>query len=249
MFAAAVLWPLARGTTRGDAPPLTRHNHNGMCGKTLGGGGGSMNWFWQICCASTATLLLFGAPSEASAAALPPPAPLTAQDTAELQKIATYLDGIPTMTARFSQATNGSAATGYFWVSRPGKMRFQYDPPNELLLLADAFYVYSWDPDLKQMSRVGLKSTPAWFLLREPISFTDGVVVTRFEHSGNTVRVTVVETAEPDAGSLTMVFTENPLTLRQWTVVDQQGKVTNVGLSEVQYGMALDPKLFIPTSR
>ncbi len=208
-----------------------------------------MNWFWQICCASTATLLLFGAPREASAAALPPPAPLAAQDTAELQKMAAYLDGIHTMTARFSQATNGGAATGYFWVSRPGKMRFQYDPPNELLLLADAFYVYSWDPDLKQMSKVGLKSTPAWFLLREPISFTDGVVVTRFEHSGNTVRVTVVETAEPDAGSLTMVFTENPLTLRQWTVVDQRGKVTNVALSEVQYGMALDPKLFVPTSR
>jgi outer membrane lipoprotein-sorting protein len=220
-----------------------------MCGKILSKGGGAMNWFWQICCASTATLLLFGAPREASAAALPPPAPLTAQDTAELQKMAAYLDGIHTMTARFSQATNGGAATGYFWVSRPGKMRFQYDPPNELLLLADAFYVYSWDPDLKQMSKVGLKSTPAWFLLREPISFTDGVVVTRFEHSGNTVRVTVVETAEPDAGSLTMVFTENPLTLRQWTVVDQRGKVTNVALSEVQYGMALDPKLFVPTSR
>jgi outer membrane lipoprotein-sorting protein len=123
-------------------------------------------------------------------------------------------------------------------------MRFQYNPPNELLLLADAFYIYSWDPDLKQMSKVGLKSTPAWFLLRQPISFTDGVVVTRFEHSGNTVRVTVVESGEPDAGSLTMVFTENPLVLRQWTVVDQQGKVTNVALSEVQYGMALDAKLF-----
>ena len=129
-------------------------------------------------------------------------------------------------------------------MSRPGKMRFQYDPPNELLLFADAFYVYSWDPDLKQMSKVGLKSTPAWFLLRDPISFTDGVVVTRFEHSGNTVRVTVVQSAEPDNGSLTMVFTENPLVLRQWTVVDQRGGVTTVALSQMQYGMALDPKLF-----
>jgi outer membrane lipoprotein-sorting protein len=203
-----------------------------------------MNWFWQICCASTAALLLL-APPESAVAAPPPPAPLTAQDTAELQKIAAYLDGIHTMTARFAQATaNGGAAAGYVWLSRPGKMRFQYDPPNELLLLADAFYLYSWDPDLKQMNKVGLKSTPAWFLLRQPISFTDGVVVTRFEHSGNTVRVSVVESAEPDAGSLTMVFTENPLVLRQWSVVDQRGRVTNVALSEVQYGMALDPKLF-----
>src|SRR5580658_5818034 len=94
------------------------------------------------------------------------------------------------------------------------------------------------------MSKVGLKSTPAWFLLRAPISFTDGVTVTRFEHSGNTVRVSVVESAEPDAGSLTMVFSESPLALRQWTVVDQQGRVTNVSLTETQYGMVLDPKLF-----
>ncbi|HWD58610.1 MAG TPA: outer membrane lipoprotein carrier protein LolA [Stellaceae bacterium] len=206
----------------------------------------AMNWFWQICCASTATvLLLAGTPGEARAAPPPPPAALTPADSAELQKIAAYLEGIHTMTAHFQQATaSGGAATGSVWLSRPGKMRFQYDPPNELLLLADAFYIYSWDPDLKQMSKVGLKSTPAWFLLREPISFTDGVVVTRFEHSGNTVRVTVVESAEPDAGSLTMVFSENPLVLRNWTVVDQRGRVTNVTLTDMQYGMPLDPTLF-----
>jgi outer membrane lipoprotein-sorting protein len=189
--------------------------------------------------------LLLGMTIGAEAAAPPPPVALSPQDSAELQKIAVYLDGIRTLTAHFAQATaSGGAATGSVWMSRPGKMRFQYDPPNELLLLADMFYLYSWDPDLKQMSKVGLKSTPAWFLLRQPISFTDGVTVTRFEHSGNTVRVSVVESAEPDTGSLTMVFTENPLVLRQWTVVDRQGKVTNVSLSDLSYGMALDPKLF-----
>jgi outer membrane lipoprotein-sorting protein len=204
-----------------------------------------MNWFWQICCASTAALLLLASPQEATAAPPPPPVALSPQDSAELQKIAAYLDGIHTMTARFAQATaSGGAATGSVWLARPGKMRFQYDPPNELLLLADMFYLYSWDPELKTMNKVGLKSTPAWFLLRQPISFTDGVTVTRFEHSGNTIRITVVESAEPDAGSLTMVFSDNPLALRQWTVVDQQGRVTNVSLSDVQYGMALDPKLF-----
>ena len=203
-----------------------------------------MSWFWQICCASTAAWLLLAAPERAVAAAAPPPVALSPQDTAELQKIAGYLDSIHTMQAHFQQATTGGPATGLVWLARPGKMRFQYDPPNELLLFADAFYLYSWDPSLKQMSKVGLKSTPAWFLLRQPISFTDGVVVTRFEHNGNTVRVTVVESAEPDAGSLTMVFSENPLMLRQWTVIDQQGKTTNVSLSDMSYGMALDPKLF-----
>jgi outer membrane lipoprotein-sorting protein len=201
--------------------------------------------FWRLSRVTIAAVLLLGTLAGANAASPPPAVQLNPQDSAELQKIAAYLDGIHTMTARFAQATqNGGAATGYLWLSRPGKMRFQYDPPNELLLLADTFYVYSWDPDLKQMNKVGLKSTPAWFLLRQPISFTDGVVVTRFEHSGNTVRISVVESAEPDAGSLTMVFSENPLALRQWMVVDRQGRITNVALSETQYGMTLDPKLF-----
>lgn len=203
-----------------------------------------MAWFWQFCCAAMASVLLFAAPPAALAAA-PPPATLNQQDLAELQRIAAYLNGIRTMTAKFHQAVaNGGSASGYVWVSRPGKMRFQYDPPNELLLLADMFYVYSWDPELKQMQKVGLRSTPAWFLLRDPISFTDGVVVTRFEHSGNVIRVSIVQAAEPDQGSLTMEFTENPLVLRQWTVVDQKGKATTVVLSELQFGMALDPKLF-----
>jgi outer membrane lipoprotein-sorting protein len=204
-----------------------------------------MNWFWQFCCASTTALLLLTAPHRADAAPPPVAVQLAPQDTALLQRIAAYLQGIRTMTARFHQAVaGGGEATGYLWVQRPGRMRFQYDPPNKLLMFADSFNVYYWDPELKQMSTVALKSTPAWFLLRDPISFTDGVTVTRFEHTGNTVRVMVVQTAEPDAGSLTMEFTENPLVLRHWTVVDQKGRVTNVNLSETQYGMALDPNLF-----
>lgn len=205
-----------------------------------------MSWFWQVCRVSAAALLLLAAPLHAGVAAPPPPAAqLAPQDAAELQRVAAYLQGIHTMTAKFQQAVKGGGeATGYLWLQRPGRMRFQYDPPNKMLMLADSFNVYYWDPELKQMSTIALKSTPAWFLLRDPISFTDGVTVTRFEHDGNTVRVTVVQTAEPDQGSLTMEFTENPLVLRHWTVVDQKGKITNVTLSDAQYGMALDPNLF-----
>jgi outer membrane lipoprotein-sorting protein len=202
-----------------------------------------MRWFWQFCCASTTALLLLTSPHHAAAA--PPPAQLAPQDTLTLQRVAAYLNGIRTMTAHFEQASvNGGAVTGRLWVARPGRMRFEYDPPRQLLLLADAFYVYYWDPELQTSSKVSLKSTPAWFLLRDPVTFGADVIVTHFEHSGNVVRVSVVEAADPDTGSLTMVFTENPLVLRQWTVVDQKGKVISVALSDIQFGMALDPKLF-----
>jgi len=202
-----------------------------------------MNWFRHFCCASATALLLFGAPRAAGAAPLP--VQLTPQDAAVLQQVAAYLDGIHTMTARFQQTNgDGTVSSGYLWVQRPGRMRFQYDPPNQLLMYSDAFYIYYWDPELKQMSRVALKTTPAWFLLRQPISFNDDVMVTRLEHTGNTVRVGVVQASDPNSGSLTMDFTENPLVLRQWTVVDPKGRAITVSLSDVQFGVALDPNLF-----
>jgi len=80
--------------------------------------------------------------------------------------------------------------------------------------------------------------------LRSPISFSD-LVVTRFERGDNSLQITVVDPAAPDNGSLTMVFTDQPLSLRQWTIVDQQRHVTTVSLSQQQFGMALDPNLFV----
>lgn len=178
------------------------------------------------------------------AAVPPPPAVLTPQDAADLRRIAAYLNGIRTMTARFRQISSGGVASGSLWLARPGRMRFEYDPPSPILLIADQFYVYYVDKQLAEMSKVGLKSTPAWFLLRDPISFDD-LIVTRFERGANGLAVTVVEPAEPDNGSLTMVFGSDPLALRQWTIIDQQRKTTTVSISDTQFGVALDPELFV----
>jgi outer membrane lipoprotein-sorting protein len=180
-----------------------------------------------------------------SRADTPPAAVLSTQDQNDLLRIAAYLNGIGTMTARFAQASaNGGAAEGWLWMERPGRMRFQYDPPTPILLIADRFYVYYVDTQLAEMSKVGLKFTPAWFLLRVPISFDD-LLVTRFERGTNSLRITVVDPKAPDNGALTMTFSDQPLSLRQWTIVDQQRHTTTVLLSQQQFGMALDPKLFV----
>jgi len=181
----------------------------------------------------------------AQAAAPPVGVVLTPQDTADLPRIAAYLSSIRTMYARFQQVSaGGGTATGQLWMARPGRMRFEYDPPSPILLLADMFYVYFVDKQLAEMSKVGLKSTPAWLLLRDPVTFSD-LVVTRFDRGANALRITVVEKAEPDSGNLTMAFSDQPLAFRQWTIVDQQRKATTVSLSNAQFGMALDPKLFV----
>jgi outer membrane lipoprotein-sorting protein len=190
-----------------------------------------------------AAALLSLLPAMAQAAA-PVPAQLTPQDTLELQRIAAYLNNIRTMTARFQQFASNRTSSGRLWVARPGRMRFEYDPPTQIALLADAQSVYYWDKELNQTSKYELRQTPAWFFLRDPISFGGDVAVTRFERAGGIIRVTLVERARADLGSLTLVFHEKPLALVQWIVVDQQGRTTTLSLYDTQFGVALDPGMF-----
>lgn len=180
-----------------------------------------------------------------NAAALPQPTSLAAMDVNDLRLISAYLNNIHSMTARFRQSSSsGGSASGSLWMARPGRMRFEYDPPSPILLIADRFYVYYVDKQLAEMSKVGLKSTPAWFLLRDPITFDD-LIITRFERSANALAITVVDPTAPDNGSLTMVFNSQPLALRQWMIVDQQRKTTTVSIFDAQLGVALDPELFV----
>lgn len=196
-----------------------------------------------LCAGAAFAAILTLAP--AFALAPPPPVALTAQDAADLQRIAAYLNGIHTMYAKFRQvSSDGRAAGGQMWMERPGRMRFEYDLPSPILLIADRFYVYYIDKELAQVSEVGLKSTPAWLLLRDPVTFAD-LVVTGFQRQPNLLRVSVTQAADADAGSLTMVFTNEPMALVQWTIVDQQRRVTTVSLYDQRFGMALDPKLFV----
>lgn len=197
---------------------------------------------WLLGAGAAVVALSAEAPADAAA---PQAVALTAQDNADLQQIAAYLNGIHTMYAKFRQvSSDGRAAGGQMWMERPGRMRFEYDPPSPILLIADRFYVYYIDKELAQVSQVGLKSTPAWLLLRDPITFAD-LIVTGFARQPDQLRVTVTQAADPDAGSLTMVFATQPMSLRQWTIVDQQRRVTTVSLYDERFGMALDPKLFV----
>jgi outer membrane lipoprotein-sorting protein len=178
-------------------------------------------------------------------AATPKAATLSAVDRADAQRIEQYLNGIHTLAGHFQQyAPDGSTAGGKVYLSRPGKMRFEYDAPSPILLIADGTFVVYVDNKLKQVTYLPIGSTPAWFLLRDKVSLEDGVTITKFVHEPGVIRVTVVQTKSPDDGSLTMVFSDKPLDLKQWTVVDQQGKTTTVALSEVRYDVPVSPQLF-----
>ena len=137
---------------------------------------------------------------------------LSLQNQIDLKRVKNYLEGIKTLKGNFLQIdSNGFTKSGKVFIARPGKLRFEYDPPDPILLIADGFYLIYIDKDLEQVSHVFLKNTPVSFLLKEHIQFKDEITVTNVERSPGVLQITVTKTDEPESGSITLLFSDNPI--------------------------------------
>ena len=178
-------------------------------------------------------------------AAAPAPLALTPQDQADLARISAYLNTIKTLKAKFLQvAPDGGVSRGLAWMERPGRMRFQYDPPTPLLLVAGSGLFVFYDRQLNQTTNIPLGSTPLGLLLTDNITLSGDVTVVNIDRQPGLLSVTVERTASPGDGTLTLVFNDNPLVLRQWAVVDSQRQETRVSLYDVQLGGTFDQQMF-----
>lgn len=195
-----------------------------------------------------AALLLFIAcclPGVATAA--PGVANLSEQDRADLARVEAYLNAVDTLRARFLQvSSDGGYSEGNLYIDRPGLMRIDYDPPVPVMVLANGTWLIYVDTKLNQVTHIPLGSTPAGILLRKDAKLSGDVTVTAVARQADALRVTLVHTKEPGEGSLTLVFSDRPMVLRKWSVVDAQGVETTVSLMETHFGEALKRDLFEP---
>jgi outer membrane lipoprotein-sorting protein len=169
----------------------------------------------------------------------------TPQDRSDEARIEAYLNGLKTLQAHFLQvAPDGQISQGTVWLDRPGRMRFQYDPPAPFLLVASHGLLVFHDSKLAQTSNIPLGRTPLGILLADRVSLSGDVTVTAVQRLPGQLQLSLVRTGSPGDGSLTLVFADNPLALRQWTVVDAQQQETRVTLYNVELGGTPDPRLF-----
>lgn len=172
-------------------------------------------------------------------------AAFTPQQNADLARCVAYLNAMRTLKARFLQVgPDGRTSEGTAWIQRPGKLRFQYDPPSPLLLVAGFGVGFFHDSQLGQTTNFPISSTPLSILLADNITLAGDVTVNGVTRLDGQIQVSVVRTASPGDGSLVMIFTDQPLSLRQWSVIDAQRRETRVTLYNVQLGGSFDNKLF-----
>jgi chaperone LolA len=174
---------------------------------------------------------------------------LTLASTAHAQtgvpEVERYINSIRTAQARFVQSNpNGSVVQGTLYLRRPGRMRFEYDAPSKLKIVADGTQVTLWDPATRDFGQWPIGWTAATFLVREPLNLSGDLTVESVQRTGDGLQLTIVQTRKPQEGKIMVRLAENPLTLRGWSIIDNRGNKVDVTLTDLKTGGQLADSLF-----
>ena len=175
--------------------------------------------------------------------ALPLPA---LADKIGLAELSAYLNQLATVQSDFTQVNgDGSVSLGKIYIKRPGRVRFEYAPPDKSLVLASAETVAIFDGKSNQPAEeYPLKRTPLNLILAPKIDLARAKMVVGHNEVENATRVVAQDPEHPEYGTIELVFTANPVTLRQWIITDDLGQQTTVILGELQPVADLKASLF-----
>jgi outer membrane lipoprotein-sorting protein len=163
-----------------------------------------------------------------------------------IARLEAYMSSLTTIISDFTQvAPDGSLTNGRFYLQRPGKMRWQYNPPTPILMVSNGSELVYYDYELEQLSHIPMDSTLIGFLAQDKIRFDDKVGIVDFSQNAGVIGITLAQKDSPDDGQLTLEFSDNPLTLRNMVITDATQQVTTVSLNNARYGVKLDGELFV----
>jgi outer membrane lipoprotein-sorting protein len=157
-----------------------------------------------------------------------------------------YLNGLTTVESGFTQVNaDGSISTGTLYIKRPGRVRFEYAPPDDSLVIAGGSQVAIFDAKSNQPpEQYPLSRTPLNLILQETVDLTRARMVVGHTEVDATTHVVAQDPDHPEYGTIDLVFTANPVALRQWIITDDLGAQTTVILGDMARGADLPASLF-----
>jgi outer membrane lipoprotein-sorting protein len=155
-----------------------------------------------------------------------------------LDQVSAYLNGLQTAQGGFTQINaDGTLSTGQIYIKRPGRIRFEYNAPDNSLVMAGGGQVAIFDPRSNNgPDRYPLNQTPLKIILERNVDLARASMVMGHTSDGTTTTVTAQDPAHPQYGNIQMVFTANPVELRQWIVTDEVGSQTTMILNDLVRG-------------
>lgn len=166
-------------------------------------------------------------------------------DIVPLRDLSSYLNDIDMAQSTFTQINaDGTVATGQFYIQRPGRARFEYDG-GDLLVIAGGGQLAIFDGRSNSTGeQYPLSETPLSIILGQQVDLSRSGMVVGHEFDGTATRVIAQDPDRPEIGTLTMVFTGDPVELRQWVVTDQAGAETTIVLGNLEREERLSQILF-----
>ena len=174
----------------------------------------------------------------------------TAQDKLPLSEISRYLNDLTTAQTAFTQYNeDGSRSTGMLYLKRPGRMRFEYAPPNEGLVIAGGNSVVIHDRKSNQPPETyPLRRTPLSLILARQVDLDRANMVVGHSVDGEFTVVRAQDPENPEYGHIDLKFSSDPIALRQWVITNEQGTRTAVVLDDLETGISLGDGMFSPNS-
>ncbi len=178
-------------------------------------------------------------------------APAYAAEKLSLTEISAYLNDLSSAQGTFTQINDdGSLSTGALMIKRPGKMRFEYDPPDAALVVAGAGAVAIFDKKSNQPpDTYPLNQTPLSIILARNVNLEAANMVVGHAFDGTSTQVVAQDPKHPEFGRIELSFTDSPVELRKWVVFDAHGGQTTVILGALETGVALPDRLFSTTAQ
>lgn len=163
-----------------------------------------------------------------------------------LAELSRYLNSLTTVQADFTQVnSDGSIATGKLYIRRPGRVRFEYAPPDKSLVIAGGQQVAIFDAKSNQPpEQYPLKRTPLNLILAADVNLGRAKMVVGHKQVDNTTRVIAQDPDNPGYGKIELVFTDSPVELRQWIITDDTGNQTTVILGDMKKGGSMPASYF-----
>jgi outer membrane lipoprotein-sorting protein len=153
-----------------------------------------------------------------------------------LNALSNYLNQLTSAEASFTQINaDGTISTGTLFLRRPGKMRFEYNPPEQALVMANNGAVVVFDKKLGgEPESYPLNRTPLGLILARNVNLSRANMVVAHGYDGTATTVTAQDPENPEYGSIQLKFTSNPVELRQWIITDDGGGQTTVVLGALE---------------
>lgn len=171
-----------------------------------------------------------------------------AAEKISLNALSKYLNDLRTAKGAFTQVNDdGTISTGTIYIKRPGRIRFEYNPPEQALVLASGGSVVIFDPKTNEPPEsYPLARTPLSIILDRNVNLNRARMVVGHTADDKSTTVTAQDPEHPEYGNIQLVFTANPVELRQWVINDDAGSRTTVILGELNKNAQMNNSLFNP---